>query len=266
MPAGQNLIGMSTGAVFPDYLTEDALNIAARYGFDVVEAYIQTPGEYTPAFVAEVKRRLDEFGLAVHSLHNDVRHYDLWSSYVRRAAESYALFERLIAMAADLGAKAITWHGFQNHLDDPAAFDRFASTARTLGEQAQQSGVTLTVENVSWCYLRRVEHIRRVQAACLPLGFTFDPFQAREAGQSPPDIIRAMGDQLVTVHLSDFGCGEIRHLSLGQGSIDWPPIFQALADIGYRGPLIVEAPYRGDLNGLARDRAFVERYLSVMQA
>lgn len=254
-------IGMSTGALFPDYATEDALSVAAAHGFRVVEIYFQTHGEYAPAFVSELARRLDDLELRAHSLHNDTRHFNLWSDYRRRADESYALFERFIDIAAALGARAITWHGLTERLDDPVRFEQFAASARRLGEQAARAGVTLTIENVSWCYVRRVEHVQRLRDLALPIGFTFDPFQAAEAGEDPAAIIRAMGEQLTTVHLSDFGSGTIRHLPLGEGEIAWEPVFAALGDVGYSGPLIVEAPYRGNLGVLADGRDFVQRQL-----
>ncbi|MBN2304317.1 MAG: sugar phosphate isomerase/epimerase [Anaerolineae bacterium] len=256
-----NRIGMSTGALFPNYHTEDALTVAAEYGFSVVEIYLQTLGEYTPPLVAMLKQRLEDLNLRVHSLHNDIRHYHLWSPYARRAAESQALFERLIDIAAELGAQAITWHGFQDRVDDPAQFEHFAAVAERFGHRARQAGVTLTIENVSWCYLRGVEQIQQVRDLDLPLGFTFDPFQAAEAGQDPARIIHAMNDRLTTVHLSDYGSGTIRHLPLGDGIIAWGAVFQALDAVDYQGPLIVEAPYRGNLDTLARGRTFVRQYL-----
>lgn len=255
-------IGLSTGALFPDYLTEEALTVAAGQGFRVMEIYLQTLGEYTPSFVATLRQRLDDLGLVVHSLHNDIRHFDLWSPYARRAAESYSLFERLIEIAAQLGAQAITWHGFRDGIDDPGKLQRFAEAAQTLGSQACQVGVTLTIENVSWCYLRREEHVRQLVEFDLPLGFTFDPFQAAEAGTDPAALIRAMAGRIKTVHLADYGPGPIRHLPLGAGTIDWPALFQALDDVHYTGPLIVETPFRGDLVVLATGRMFVESYLT----
>jgi sugar phosphate isomerase/epimerase len=255
-------IGLSTGALYPDYLTEDALSVAARQHFPVVEIYLQTPGEYAPDFVAGLRQRLIDHDLAAHSLHNDIRHFDLWSSYRRRAAESYALFERLIDVAAELGVRAITWHGFKDHLDDPARLDRFAEIVSRLGFQAQQRDITLTIENVSWCYVRTAAHVERIRSLDLPLGFTFDPFQAAEAGVDPEDMIRAMGDRIATVHLADYGPGLVRHLPLGAGIINWPAMFRTLDVADYTGPLIVETPFRGDLSILAAGRDFVRRHLA----
>jgi sugar phosphate isomerase/epimerase len=260
--ASEHRIGLSTGALYPDYLTEDALDVAAEQHFSVVEIYLQTPGEYTSAFVAGLRQRLAEYDLAAHSLHNDIRHFDLWSPYQRRAAESYALFERLIDIAAELDVQAITWHGFRDHLDDPARLERFAETVSRLGQLAQQHGITLTIENVSWCYVRSEANVERIRSLELPLGFTFDPFQAAEAGVNPAAMIRAMGDQIVTVHLADFGPGPVRHLPLGAGIIDWSALFSALDAVRYTGPLIVETPFRGDLSLLAAGRDFVKRHLA----
>ncbi|HEX3050303.1 MAG TPA: sugar phosphate isomerase/epimerase family protein [Aggregatilineaceae bacterium] len=169
-------------------------------------------------------------------------------------------------MAAELGAQAITWHGYDKNLDDDRMFDRFAETARYLGSRARQVGVTVTIENVSWCcYVRRADHIYQIRDANLPLGFTFDPFQAMEAEQTPTEIIRAMGDRLTTVHLSDFGLGPVRHMALGEGIIDWRSIFRALDEVNYQGPLIMEAPYRGNLDVVASGRRFVEQQLGNFQ-
>jgi deoxyribonuclease-4 len=254
-----NPIGLSTGALFPDYLTEDALAVASQFGFDTVEIYLQTPGEYHSAFVRKVKQSLNHTGLTAHSLHNDTRHFDLWSPYSRRAAEGRDLFKRLIEIAVELGAQALTWHGLAAKIDDEDAIARFVESAYDLGEQAQQAGVILTVENVSWCYLRRVDHVQHLRD--LPIGFTFDPFQAAESGENSVELIHSMGDRLTTVHLSDYGTGVIRHLPVGQGNLDWAGLFWALSEIHYTGPLIIESPYRGDLQVLADGRGFVLSHL-----
>ena len=261
-----NVIGMSTGALYPDYATEEALDIAAQMGYSVVEVYLQTHGEYAPDFVTQLRERLDALGLAAHSVHNDIRHFDLWSPYTRRATEARDLFNRLIELAAELGAQAITWHGICERLTTNVPYEAFIERTGQLAEQAQAAGVTLTLENVSWCFLRTVAHIHRVRAERLPLGFTFDPFQAAEADESPTAIMRAMGDQLTTVHLSDYGADGGRHQPMGEGVIDWPPVFETLAALDYQGPLIVEVPYRGDLNVLRRAHAFVSRALGESHA
>ena len=43
-------IGMSTAALYPDYLTEDALVAAAELGFPVAEVFLQSEEELNKAF------------------------------------------------------------------------------------------------------------------------------------------------------------------------------------------------------------------------
>jgi len=140
-----------------------------------------------------------------------------------------------------------------------AAF--FESTAWA-GEQAQAAGVTLCIENVSWCYLRTVEHVAAIRQACLPVGFTFDTFQAGESGADPAALIRAMDSQLKTVHMADYIPDGPRHLPPGEGILDWPAILRALHDVGYRGPLILEPAHVQDPTVFLRARDFVQRMVS----
>ena len=42
------------------------------------------------------------------------------------------------------------------------------------------------------------------------------------------------------VHLKDFKRQDFKFVNLGEGSIEWPAVRQALADIGYNGPATVE--------------------------
>ncbi|CAE7458036.1 ulaE_1, partial [Symbiodinium sp. CCMP2456] len=54
------------------------------------------------------------------------------------------------------------------------------------------------------------------------------------------DYIRRYGDQIVNIHLEDMKAGVHEHLPFGEGEIDFPPIFKALKEIDYQGPINVE--------------------------
>lgn len=54
------------------------------------------------------------------------------------------------------------------------------------------------------------------------------------------DYIRRFGDQIVNIHLEDMKAGVHEHLPFGEGEIDFPPIFKALKEIDYQGPINVE--------------------------
>ena len=250
-------IGISTAAFFPGHLTEDALDAAAELGFRVMEVFLQAEEEYTARFATVPEQRRRSLGLEIHSLHLYATSFDLWSTYPRRAREIRERFERTLEVARRVGARALTWHGLRYGLENPRLVEAFFESARWAGEKAEAAGVTLCVENVSWCYLRAPKHVQAVRGAGVPVGFTFDGFQALESGVEPLALVRAMGEQLVTVHLSDYRVDGARHLPPGAGEMDWVRLMRALQDVGYDGPLILETARVGDAETLVRARDLV---------
>jgi len=168
-------------------------------------------------------------------------------------------FRRLVDVAAALDARALTWHGLRYGVDNPRLVEAFFKSVAWAAERARAGGLKLCLENVSWCYLRAPEQVRAVVGAGLPIGFTFDAFQAGESGVEPAALIRAMGDRLTTVHLSDYSPDGLRHLPPGKGELDWPALFGALAEVDYRGPLILEPAHVQEHQVLVEARAFVRR-------
>ncbi len=252
-------VGLSTAALYPAHLTEDALAIAAQLGFRVVEVFLQAEEEYTLAFGAEIDRRRRDLGLRVHSIHLFASYFDLWSSYPRMVRETRDRFQRLLETAARLDARAFTWHGLRYGLNSPFLVNAFFESAAWAGEQAQAAGITLCIENVSWCYLRTPEQVTAIRQAGLPVGFTFDSFQAAESQTDPAALVHVMDSRLTTVHLADYAPSGPRHLPPGDGTLDWPAILRALKDVGYRGPLILEPAQVKDPAVFLRARDFVEQ-------
>jgi sugar phosphate isomerase/epimerase len=254
-------IGLSTAALYPSHLTEDALTIIAELGFGVVEVFLQAEAEYTPDFGAELDRRRRDLGLRVHSIHLYAPYFDFWAPYPRMMHEVCDRFRRLLRIAATLETRALTWHGLRYGVENPRLVAAFFESTAWAGEQAQAAGVTLCIENVSWCYLRTSEQVTAVCQAGLPVGFTFDTFQAGESGTDPAALIHAMDSRLTTVHLADYAPGRPRHLPPGEGTLDWSAILRALQAVGYSGPLIIEPAHIEDLAVFLRAREFVQRVL-----
>jgi L-ribulose-5-phosphate 3-epimerase len=252
-------VGISTAAFYPGYLTEDALTAIARLGFRVVEIFLQADEEYTPGFGAVLARRRRELDLKIHSLHLYATYFDLWAAYPRMAQEVRARFRRLLEVATMVDAEALTWHGLRYGVENPRLIDAFFESAIWAGEEARAAGVTLCIENVSWCYLRTPEQVRAIRDADLPVSFTFDSFQARESNVEPAVLVRAMDDRLVTVHLSDYRADGPRHLPPGEGDLDWPGLLRALQEADYAGPLILEPAYVTALDVLVKARRFIRR-------
>ena len=252
-------IGVSTAALYPTHLTENALTTIAQLGFGVVEVFLQAEAEYTPGFGAELNRRRRDLGLRVHSIHLYAPYFDFWAPYPRMIQEIRDRFQRLLEIAATLQACALTWHGLRYGVGNPRLVAAFFESTAWAGEHAQAAGVTLCIENVSWCYLRTPAQVRAVRQAGLPVGFTFDTFQAGESSTDPAPLIHAMDSRLTTVHLADYAPGGPRHLPPGEGTLDWPPILRALQAVGYSGPLIIEPAHVEDPAVFLRAHEFVRQ-------
>ncbi|HEY89614.1 MAG TPA: sugar phosphate isomerase/epimerase [Thermoflexia bacterium] len=252
-------IGVSTACFFPQTLTEETLAIIAELGFSVTEAFLQVDGEYNAAFAAKLDRQRHATGVQIHSLHITAMLFDLWSAYPRMRQETRDRFLRALEVAARVEARAITWHGLRYGLDNPRLVAAFLESLAWASEQAQQAGVTLCVENVSWCYLRRPEHVQKLLASGLPCGFTFDVFQAAESGVDPVALLQAMGDRLTTVHLSDYAPEGARHLLPGQGTLDWDAVLHALQELHYQGPLLLEVAHLQDPQELVQAWDFIQQ-------
>jgi len=84
-------VGLSTAALYPHTTTEDGLRVAAELGFDVVELFLQTVGEYHPRFLGELQTRCADLGVHVYAIHVHSRHYGFWAAYRRQRDEAAAL-------------------------------------------------------------------------------------------------------------------------------------------------------------------------------
>ena len=257
MPA--NPIGVSTACFYPHTLTEKALSTIAELGFSVTEAFLQVDCEYSSSFATKLARQQRVTGVKVHSLHISAMLFDLWVAYPRMRQETRDRFMRALDVAVRVEAKAITWHGLRYGLENPKLINAFLESLAWASEQAQQAGITLCVENVSWCYLRRPEQIQKLIASGLPFGFTFDVFQAAESDVDPVTLAQAMGDRLTTVHLSDYAPGRARHLPPGEGTLAWGPVLRALQELNYQGPLLLEVAHLRKPETLTRARDFIQQ-------
>lgn len=249
-------IGASTGALYPQYLTEDAVEALARLGFPTIEVMLQTAGEYQPDFARLLAARASDRGVEVYSVHAFSSLHPLFDRYARRRQEGLDQFRRAVDLAVKVGAVCLVWHGLtQRDVEAGSGVAALRDVLPRLVEIAAEAGLRLSIENVSWCWAREAAQFLEMREWDVPLGFTFDPFQAAEAKTNVADLLGAMGDRLVNVHASDRAAsGGKRHLPIGAGTINWPQVLRLLARAEYNGPLMLECACDGDLDRLARSR------------
>lgn len=260
-------LGISSGAFYPDTPTEEVPAKAAALGIHTIEVMLQTQGEYEPRYIADLAARAQDAGVTVRSIHTMHRLHPFFDRYARRRQEGRELFERGIEAAVTLGAEVLVWHGARSgEVIEPEGWERFIETTAELAAACGEAGVTLGLENVSWCALATVRDVVRMAtrmdeiAPPEHLGFVFDPFQAMRADANPFMILAAMGNRLANVHISDYSeeYPDRNHLPAGDGSIPWSALLRAIAGSGYSGPMIIESPLDEGAATLERIRDHIE--------
>jgi L-ribulose-5-phosphate 3-epimerase len=81
------------------------------------------------------------------------------------------------------------------------------------------------------------------------------------AGYHPPDQLSLAEGHLVAIHVKDGRPGEVRGVPFEQGAVPFEETFQALARIGFWGPLTVEMWAQMDASGDPLSSAVAARKL-----
>lgn len=97
--------------------------------------------------------------------------------------------------------------------------------------------------------------LARIDAPNLRL--TLDIGHLHCQGETPiEELVRRWASRLVNVHIEDMRRGVHEHLMFGEGEIDFPPVLQAIAAIGYTGGVYVELSRHSHEGPSAAKKAF----------
>ena len=242
-------VGVSTASLFLRCENEDAVALLDGLGVKTAEVFLTSFGEYKPSFARLLAERKGD--LDIHSVHilNTQVEPQLFNRHPRVRKDSYAILGEVMESAQILGAKYYTFHGgarFKKASREPQN-DDFARLGECIAEiQAfcQGYGVSLCLENVEWSTYNRPEVFSKLRAYAPELKGVLDVKQARIAGQGYLPYLQEMGENIATVHVSDIT--ESGKMCLpGQGIFDFETLVRRLKDVGFEGPLLIEA-YKDD--------------------
>ncbi|MDX2150046.1 MAG: sugar phosphate isomerase/epimerase family protein [Bryobacteraceae bacterium] len=231
---------------------EDRFRLAKDCGFEQIEAHTVTE----PATVDEIRKAAEKTGVRVHSVMNSAHwQYPLSSSDPGVVEKSMQGMRTSIENAAAWGSDTV--------LLVPAVVDaktgygdawkRSQVQIRKLIPLAEKHKVVIAVEEV-WnkFLLSPLEFATYVDEFKSPwVKAYFDVGNVVLYGY-PQDWIRTLGSRIVKLHLKDFRFPRRERaewVPLREGEIDWKAIYQALADIRFKGTATVELP-GGDANYL----------------
>ncbi|GAB3955291.1 sugar phosphate isomerase/epimerase [Spirosoma harenae] len=222
----------------------DTLSFLKKSGFDFVEVPIS--GGNLEKW-QQLGKQLAELELGVQACTICAPEVSLISpdEEVRKAGIVY--LKQIIDSAAAVGARILMgpmYAGFKTFTGKPATTEEWnwsVTAMREIAEYAQTKDVTLAVE-----YLNRFEIylltctddlVRYVQAVNHPnCRAAFDTFHANMEEKNIADAIRLCAPYLVHVQIS-----ENDRSTPGQGHINFDEVFSVLEEVGYEGPIAIEA-------------------------
>jgi sugar phosphate isomerase/epimerase len=244
------VFGMSTACFFPHTYTELTIEKMARMNIRNIEVFFCCLAEYKKDFVRDLKKRIDDAGISVYSIHALSLQFEpqLFSSHARARQDCMDIYQQVLEAGAELGAGVYVFHGPSNVKKArrfSVNYPYTAEYANPIADMAKNYGIKLAWENVHWCWYAEPDF----PAKLLPLMtsdnlyFTLDIKQAAQAGHDPSEYIATTQGRLVNVHVCDFERsaeqGIIPRLPF-EGEMDFGRFSQNLIGSGYDGGVILE--------------------------
>ena len=176
----------------------------------------------------------------------------------RRRIEFY---KYAVDCAADLGSDCVSlWSGvLRQSIEPQEALDRLVEGLGETLDYAARRNILIGFEPEPGMLIDSMvefeELLSRIDRPNLRLTLDIGHLQCQ--GETPiADVIRRWASRLVNVHIEDMRRGVHEHLMFGEGEIDFPPVLQTLAEVGYTGGVYVELSRHSHEGPTAVKRAF----------
>jgi D-psicose/D-tagatose/L-ribulose 3-epimerase len=213
-------------------------------GFEAIEVPLFDPD---PRKAEQIGTRLRDLGLTplgVSARSGEESPISPDPAVRRHAVEATKLeIEACAALGASIlcGPLAAPLGVFSGSGPTPEERQRAVETLRSASDHAERHGVTLAVEWLNRfelylvnCAADAASLVREVDHPNCRL--MYDTFHAHIEEKDPHEALESCADVLVHFHASENDRG-----TPGLGQVDWDRTFDALADIGYDGWVVIEA-------------------------
>lgn len=243
-------LAVSTNS-YHSYTLEDALAGIAAAGYSSVELS-SVPGwtehilrDSSNADLDRVKQQLVEFGLDAISMSG---HSDLASD------DGIASFRKALRIAKYLNIPYVTTStGGHDDSSSGSVEDQrreFLTRFGPLADEAAASGINICLETHGWLFSTSAKTAELIQAIGKSnVGINYDTANVIFYGDVRPETdILAAAKYVTHLHLKDKASGDHDwdFPAIGTGNVDFAPIFTALDDVGFVGPVSVELEFQGE--------------------
>ena len=214
----------------------------AEAGINCIELS-PTPEGNTALDVKAAASLIRACGLEVWSYHLPFLPFEgLDISAPALAKKSVEYLSSLIKRAADAGIRNFVIHSSGEPISDDERSVRMKTAKESLAvlaELALQYGGRLLVENLPRTVLgKNSGEMLELLSAHPSLRAVFDTNHL--LCEDAVEFIKALGDKIVSTHVSDYDKIDEKHWLPGEGSADFVGIYKSLLEVGYNGPWLYE--------------------------
>jgi sugar phosphate isomerase/epimerase len=288
-------------AILADLSFEEVLAFAREEGFSCVEPMCWPAGGAERRYAGVTHLDVSDFNDAKAArVHDLVRNYGVGLSGLgyypnpldpdagHRAVVAEHL-KKVVDAARRLGVGVVnTFIGRDPNLPADANWPRACEVWAPLVRHAESAGVRLAIENCPMLFSKdewpggknlptSPEQWRTLFEQFPSLGLNFDPSHLVWQHIDSARAVREFGKRIVHFHAKDTRIDPERLYQVGimgfgwhvaklpgLGDVDWPALFAALTDVGYRGPVCIEVEdraYEGSPEDRKRALRQSKRYL-----
>ena len=209
----------------------------------------------------DLKKWSDKYGINLWSFHLPFWPFnEIDISSPDMAEESIMYLSGYIREGARIGIDKFIIHASGEPICEQDRETRMECAKRSLyilAETAKEYGAVICVEDLPrTCLGRSSLDMKELLSAHPDLVACFDTNHLLD--EKIEDFINAIGDKIVTTHISDYDFNNERHWLPGEGDIDWHSLISSLHKVGYSGVWLYEIDFNCPWT-LKRDRDLVCR-------
>jgi len=215
----------------------DDMSYAGIEGIELMHTALHPDGAVERIAELSKKHRLPVIGTSFHG--------NMWDR--TRHAEILADAERILPRLAKLGGRTLgTSVGATGKKKTAEQLDAQADLLRKIIALAQKHGVVLNLHNHTYEVEYDMHDLKGTLARIPDVKLGPDLNWLVRGGVDPVKFIRQYGDRIVFLHLRDQKADGKWSEAMGEGDMDYAAIGQALRDVGFRGPAVIELAHEAN--------------------
>ncbi|MGV6989089.1 L-ribulose-5-phosphate 3-epimerase [Testudinibacter sp. P80/BLE/0925] len=236
---------------------QDRLSIAKSCGFDFVEISIDESDErlarldWSKAERLEIVQAILETGITIPSMClSGHRRFPFGSHDEKVRSEAYAIMEKAIQLASDIGIRTIQLAGYDVYYEeqDEGTLQRFSEGMQWAVEKAASAQVMLAVEIMDTPFMNSISKWKQWDQLLASPWFTVYPDVGNLSawGNDVTKELELGIDRIAAIHLKDTYAvtdtckGQFRDVPFGEGCVDFVKVFETLRRLNYRGAFLIE--------------------------